>query len=80
MKLPSKICLFVMMGLMVSIQMVQANPISRQQALQNAHEFLLLKGINVKNAAMRQAPAFKGGSTSENAPYYVFNIGDDNAT
>ncbi len=78
MKLPSKICLFVMMGLMVSIQMVQANPISRQQALQNAHEFLLLKGINVKNAAMRQAPAFKGGGTSENAPYYVFNIGNDN--
>lgn len=78
MKLPSKICLFVMMGLMVSIQMVQANPISRQQALQNAHEFLMKKGVNVKNATMRQVPAFKGGGTSGNAPYYVFNIGDGN--
>lgn len=77
MKLPSRICL-LLMGLIVTIQAVQANPISRQQALQNAHEFLMKKGVNVKNATMRQVPAFKGGGTSGNAPYYVFNIGDGN--
>ena len=65
------------MGLLVSIQTVYANPITRQQALENASEFLQKRGINVKSAAMRHVAAFKGGEESQNAPYYVFNIGDD---
>lgn len=75
-KLPSRLCLFLVMGLFVS--MTYATPITRQQALENANKFLLKRGINVKNVTMRQVPAMKGGATGENAPYYVFNIGDDN--
>lgn len=77
-KLPSRLFLLVIMGIFLSIQTVQANPITRQQALQNANEFLQKRGINVKNATMRQVPAFKGSDASNEVPYYVFNIGDDN--
>lgn len=65
------------MGLFVSIQTAYANPITRQQALENANEFLQKRGVNVKNAAIKHVAAFRGGETSGNAPYYVFNIGDD---
>ncbi len=67
------------MGIFVSIQTVHANPITRQQALQHAHEFLQRRGMNLQQAPLRHVPAFKGGeSTAEKAPYYVFNIGSDN--
>ena len=75
--LSSRIPLFLLMGLLMSIQTVYANPITRQQALEKANEFLQKRGINVKNATMRHVAAFKRGETSEKAPYYVFNIGDD---
>ena len=77
-KLPSIICLLLIMGIFASIQAVHANPITRQQALENAHAFLQNRGINVKNAAIKQVAAFKGSETAAVAPYYVFNIGDDN--
>ena len=77
-KLPFRISLLLAIVLLVSFQTVYANPITRQQALENANEFLQKRGINVKNVTMRQVPAFKaGGTETENAPYFVFNIGDD---
>ncbi len=76
-KLPFRISLLLAIVLLVSLQTVHANPITRQQALENANEFLQKRGINVKNVTMRQVPAFKASETAENAPYYVFNIGDD---
>ena len=76
-KLPYGLCLFLVIGLFVSVQTVYANPITRQQALENAHVFLQKRGINVKNVTMRQVPAFKGSETTEDAPYYVFNIGNE---
>ena len=78
-KLPFRISLLLTIGLLVSFQTVHANPITRQQALENANEFLQKRGINVKNVTMRQVPAFKASETAENAPYFVFNIGDDRA-
>ena len=77
-KLPSRICLFLMMGIIASVATVQANPISRQRALQNANKFLLQRDIGVEHAALKQAAAFKGDGTTEEAPYHVFNIGDGN--
>ena len=76
-KLSSRLLLFLIMGLFVSIQTIYANPITRQQALENASEFLQKRGVNVKNAAIKHVATFRGGETSGNAPYYVFNIGDD---
>ena len=79
-KLPFRISLLLTIVLLVSIQTVHANPITRQQALENANEFLQKRGINVKNVTMRQVPAFEaGGTATENAPYFVFNIGDERA-
>ena len=67
------------MGIFVSIQTVYANPITRQQALRHAHEFLQQRGKNLQQAQLRHVPAFKGDKMSaEQVPYYVFNIGDDN--
>ena len=77
-KLLSRICLFVTIAVFASIQTAHSNPITRQKALQNASEFLQKKGITLKNTTLRHAPALQGNDSSENAPYYVFNIGDDN--
>ena len=78
-KLPNRVYLFLMIALFVSIQTIRANPVTRQQALQHAHEFLQHRGINLQQAPLRHVPALKGSETvTENAPYYVFNIGDDN--
>lgn len=78
-KLPTRLCLFLIITLFVSIQTVQANQITRQQALQHAHEFLQQRGRNLQQSPLRYVPALKGGETAtENAPYYVFNIGDGN--
>ena len=77
-KLLSRICLFVTIAVFASIQTAHSNPITRQKALQNASEFLQKKGITLKNTTLRHAPALQGNDSSENAPYYVFNIGDEN--
>lgn len=70
-----KACLFLIIGTLATIQPTFSAPITRQQAQQNVSEFLQGKGINVKRMAMRHAPM---SQEEENAPYYVFNIGDDN--
>ncbi len=78
-KLPFRLFLFMIMGILVSIQTVHANPITRQQAMQKAHEFLQQRRMNLQQTALRHVPALKGGETAaQNAPYYVFNIGEDN--
>ena len=77
-RLLSRICLFITIGMFACIQSISSNPITRQKAFQNASEFLLKKGITLKNTALRHAPALPGSDTLENAPYYVFNVGDDN--
>ena len=77
--LPTRQYLFLMITLFVSIQTVHANQVTRQQALQHAHEFLQRRGLNLQQSPLRQVPALGGcGTATENAPYYVFNIGNDN--
>ncbi len=67
--------LFLFLGIWLVSQPVLSAPITRQQAQRNAHAFLQKKGINVKLASMRHTPL--KNSVKENAPYYVFNIGDN---
>ena len=67
---------FLLMGLLLS-QTVLSAPISRQKAQQNAQEFLQQKGIDIKQSALRQAP-MSATNKMESAPYYVFNIDNDN--
>ena len=77
-ELPSRLFLLMIMGIFVSIQTVYAGPVTRQKAMQNANAFLQQRGMNLQQTSLRQAPALKGSEPSGNAPYYVFNIGDDN--
>ena len=70
-----KACLFLIIGTLATIQPTFSTPITRQQAQKNVSEFLQGKGVNVKRLSMRHAPM---SQEEENAPYYVFNIGDDN--
>ncbi len=67
---------FLLMGLLLS-QSVLSAPISRQKAQQNAQEFLQQKGIDMKQRTLRQAP-MSAKNKMESAPYYVFNIDNDN--
>lgn len=78
-KLTFRILLLMVIGILVSIQTVQANPITRQQALQHAQEFLQQRGVNLQQAPLQHVPSLKADEeAAANAPYYVFNIGDDN--
>ena len=52
-----------------------ANPITRQQAHQNALTFLESKGKSFDNSSLRQAPS--RSSLTETESYFVFNIGDN---
>ena len=62
-------------SLLLACIVAQAQPINSAQALQNAQDFLQGKGINMKSKSMRRAPSAK--DTGELAPYYVFNLGDN---
>ena len=59
----------------VLVSMASANPISRQQALQNAQAFLSAKGKNIPQSSLRHAPSKSASATTEY--YYVFNVGDN---
>ncbi len=61
--------------ILMACMSAQAQPISSAQALRNAKDFLQGKGINMQSKSMRQAPL--ANSTGELAPYYVFNLGDN---
>ncbi len=52
-----------------------AKPIGSMQALQNVQEFLKTRGISAPAQSPRRAPM--AGMPSEEAPYYIFNLGDD---
>jgi len=53
----------------------KAEPISSAQALKNAQVFLQERGIAMPQKGMRRAPS--ANATQEQAPFYVFNIGDN---
>jgi len=53
----------------------KAEPISSAQALKNAQVFLQERGIVMPQKGMRHAPS--ANATQEQAPFYVFNIGDN---
>ena len=56
-------------------QWIAANPISSAQALKNAQAFMKERGIAMPQKGMRRAPS--ANAPQEQAPFYVFNIGDD---
>ncbi len=60
----------------VSHNCALANPISREQALQNARDFFAAKGKVLPERSFRHAPVKNGVLTVE-ANYFVFNVGDD---
>lgn len=60
----------------VSHNCTLANPISREQALQNARDFFAAKGKTLPERSFRHAPVKNGVLTVE-ANYFVFNVGDD---
>ena len=78
MKLKNHFYLALFMLIMSSsflVGMASANPISRQQALQNAQAFLSAKGKNIPQSSLRHAPSKSATGTTES--YYVFNVGDN---
>ena len=52
-----------------------ANPITQQQALQNALSFLESRGKSIDNSSLRHAPLRSSMTATES--YYVFNIGNN---
>ena len=56
-------------------QVCLAGPIGSAQALKNAQAFLQEKGINLQQKTMKRAPSVN--ADQEQAPYYVFNVGDE---
>ena len=65
--------LIALCGIMFAGQ-AMAEPVSRQQALQNAQAFLQKKGKKLSTSSLRRAPS-KAVTTTER--YYVFNVGED---
>ncbi len=53
-----------------------AGPIDSNQALRNAQTFLQEKGVALQAQGMRHAQS-KNTTSEKQAPYYVFNIGED---
>ncbi len=71
-----RVCILLVVGLWAFIQSVVSAPITRQKALKNVNEFLQERGVRIHETAIRHAPV--KGNEQETAPYYVFNLGDDN--
>lgn len=65
--------LLLMLGIALS-QPIVANPISAQQAKQNALAFLQEHGKSMTMSSMRQAPV-RSTAMQATAPFYIFNIG-----
>ena len=65
--------LLLMLGIAMS-QPIAANPISAQQAKQNALAFLQEHGKSMTLSSLRHAPVCSA-TTQSTAPFYVFNIG-----
>ena len=58
--------------------MVEANPISKAQALQEAKEFLSSKGIVMQTTDEAYKAPRKANSKDSNPYYYIYNVGNDN--
>lgn len=58
--------------------MVEANPISKAQALQEAKEFLSSKGIVMQTTDEAYKAPRKANSKDANPYYYIYNMGNDN--
>ena len=58
--------------------MVEANPISKAQALQEAKEFLSSKGIVIQTTDEAYKAPRKANSKDSNPYYYIYNVGNDN--
>ena len=71
-----RLCLLLVVGLWTFIQPAVSAPITRQKALRNVNEFLQERGVRIQETAIRHAPI--KSNEQETAPYYVFNLGDDN--
>ena len=67
--------LLLAVSLALSFQTV-ANPITRQQAQQNALVFMQDRGKSISMSSLRHAP-MRSAQPDELRPYYVFNIGDN---
>ena len=70
-----RVCILLVVGLWAFIQPVVSAPITRQKALKNVNEFLQERGVRIQETAIRHAPV--KSNEQETAPYYVFNLGDD---
>ena len=66
----------LIMGCMVTSFQTVANPITRQQAQQNALVFMQDRGKSISMSSLRHAP-MRAAQPDEPQPYYVFNIGDN---
>jgi len=71
-----RLCLLLVVGLWTFIHPAVSAPITRQKALRNVNEFLQERGVRIQETAIRHAPI--KSNEQEIAPYYVFNLGDDN--
>ena len=58
--------------------MVEANPISKAQALQEVKEFLSSKGIVMQTTDEAYKAPRKANSKDSNPYYYIYNVGNDN--
>ncbi|MBQ5510347.1 MAG: Spi family protease inhibitor [Prevotella sp.] len=58
--------------------MVEANPISKAQALQEAKEYLSSKGIVMQTTDEAYKAPRKANSKDANPYYYIYNVGNDN--
>ena len=66
----------LLLGCVMTSLHAVANPITRQQAQQNALAFMKERGKSVSMASLRHAP-MRAAQPDEPQPYYVFNIGDN---
>ena len=65
------------LGLLSICGKTLAEPITRQQALTKAKNFLKKEGKMVSQSNLRHAPARKGVTVDVEVPYYVFNVGSN---
>ena len=70
-----KAAIIICLATVMMSQWASANPIGSAQALKNAQAFLQKKGIHATPGGMKRAPMVN--DTGEEAPFYVFNLGND---
>lgn len=66
----------LLMACTATMMPTAANPITRQQAQQNALTFMQERGRSIAMSSLRHAP-MRAAASQAVEPYYVFNIGDN---